>query len=479
MKALARGRSDDEAATLTRPTPADDALGLAAADEGDELVPHAGARQRHARVFAHLLCTQFLISCDYGILAAALVHIRATMGMSWLGIGSLSSIVYLALSLTTVPVGFALQRWPSAVRRLLALSLVGNGLCSVLCGLAPSARSLALLLALDGACQAVPSVYLPVWANEFGPAGASTAWMGRLQIAAQVGTTAGYAATAAAMHSRGAGWWRAMFCAQGLCILACAAGVGRLRSSELLLAEPLSPAGAPLPFQASLQATVRLLCRFRRHRALWYALGAASCLQFVQGGLNAWGSLYFEHELGASGPQADALSVVASAVGPVLGTWAGARAIDLVGGYKRNHERALEACVALSCGPLLLLPAVCASRSLPAVGACLVLMLGLAAALAPALAGIVLDILPEELRPLASGLYGLGVNLLGLSLSTLVGGGAIELSGSVSLGWRLSALLYLACPALLLLARATLGLQTPVRVVLRGMWDKLRARAGR
>jgi hypothetical protein len=31
--------------------------------------------------------------------------------MSWLGIGSLSSIIYFALSLSTVPVGFVLQRW--------------------------------------------------------------------------------------------------------------------------------------------------------------------------------------------------------------------------------------------------------------------------------------------------------------------------------------------------------------------------------
>lgn len=477
----------EEDQELKRPAPTDDTLGLAAADDdaadesAAEIVPHTKAdTQRHRRVFVFLLFAQFMINCDYGILAAALVHIRSTMQMSWLGIGSLSSIIFFALSLTTVPVGFVLQRWPSGIRRLLTVSLVCNGLCSILCGLAPNARALTLLLAVDGVCQAVPSVYLPVWVNQFAPAGSSTSWMGYLQNAAQVGTIVGYAATAAVMHSRGDGWWRLTFGLQGLSIVLCAALVRRLQLAELLLADSLfSPAAVPLAFQASAQATVRLLCRFRRHRAFWYTMAAAGALHFVGNGLNYWASLYLTSELGASPAAADVLSVLASAAGPVVGTWAGARYVDYVGGYKRNHERALEACVALSCVPALALPAMCLSHSLVAVSGALVLMLAFVAALAPPLAGIVLDILPEELRPLASGLYGLCINLLGLGLSTFVGGGAIELTGSIAFGWRLNSLVSLACPVLLLFARATLGLQTPVRVVMRTMYERLRTHLGK
>mmetsp|Transcript_10855 Transcript_10855/g.27396 ORF Transcript_10855/g.27396 Transcript_10855/m.27396 type:complete len:497 (+) Transcript_10855:43-1533(+) len=475
---------DDDDDDGRRPTHG--ALGLVAAAEAEkeeeefestrEIVPHpakTGAQLRHNRVLYFLLVAQFLINCDYGILAAALVHIRATMQMSWLGIGSLSSIIYFALSLSTVPVGFILQRWPSSVRQLLVRSLVANGVCSILCGLAPTALSLTLLLALDGVCQAVPAVYLPVWVNQFAPPGASTSWMGYLQNAAQLGTIAGYAATALAMHSSGERLWRITFAAQGVFICACAMGMRTLEDSDLLLADDLfSPAAVSLAFDASAHATVRLLCRFRRHRAFWFTLYAAGALYFVGNGLNYWASLYLVDELGARPAAADVLSLLTSFVGPIVGTWAGAWCIDYVGGYRKNHERALEACFLLSVVPVLLLPAICLSRSVATISAALLLMLAFVAALAPALAGIVLDILPEELRPLASGVYGLGINLLGLGLSTFVGGGAIELTGSVAFGWRLNALVSCAVPVLLLFARATLGLHTPIRVVLRGMYER-------
>jgi sugar phosphate permease len=471
-----------------RPAPDHDTIGLAAAAEEDddskeqlEIVHHdKGQRKRHDRVFIFLLVSQFLINCDYGILAAALVHIRSSMQMSWLGVGSLSSIIYFALSLTTVPIGFVMQRWPGSVQRLLVVSMVGNGACSVLASFAPTAGALTTLLALDGAFQALPAVYLPVWVNQFAPSDASTSWMGYLQNAAQLGTIAGYAATAAAMHSRDDSWWRLTFGAQGAAICACAALMQRLRSGDMILADDVfSPAAVPLAFTASASATGRLLCRFRRHRAFWYTMFAAGALHFVGNGLNYWASLYLVEEIGAGAAAADAMSVVVSIVGPVVGTWAGALYVDYVGGYKDNHERALEACIALSVVPVLALPTMCLSHSVLTVSCALLVMLAFVAALAPALAGIVLDILPEELRPLASGLYGLGINLLGLGMSTFVGGGAIELTGSISFGWRLNSLVVLACPLLLLFSRATLGLQTPMRTVLRGMCEQLRAQFAR
>ncbi|KAG8461294.1 hypothetical protein KFE25_010481 [Diacronema lutheri] len=64
---------------------------------------------------------------------------------------------------------------------------------------------------------------------------------------------------------------------------------------------------------------------------------------------------------------------------------------------------------------------------------------------------------------------------LGLGLSTFVAGGAIELTGSIAAGWRLNALVSLACLVLLLFARVALGLQTPVRAVARAMCERMRA----
>jgi len=234
----------------------------------------------------------------------------------------------------------------------------------------------------------------------------------------------------------------------------------------------------PLSFEASAHATVRLLCRFRRHRAYWYTLAAAGALEFVGNGLNYWTSLYLVKELFATPRQADVISVVVSMVGPIFGTWAGARYIDLIGGYKGNHAAALDALCALSCATLLAVPWLTYSRSLTIVSAALLVELALVAALTPALAGITLDILPEELRPLASGIYGLGTNMLGYGLSTFLGGGAIHISGSVAFGWGFNAAVVALCPVLLLLARATVGLQVPVRVLIRDFVERARAAVG-
>jgi len=433
------------------------------------------AQSKRGRVFIFLLIAQLLINCDYGILAAALVRVQATMHMSWLGIGSLSSIIYFTLSLTTVPMGFILQRYPGSIRKLLGVSLVCNGLCSICCGLAPNAIMLTTLLALDGIFQSVPYVYLPVWVNQFAPPGSSTSWMGYLQNTAQVGTIFGYAGTALTMHTLADRWWRMAFVTQGGAIILAALAMLQFGEADLSLADELgAPAAVPIAFEASAHATIRLLCRFRRHRAFWYTMFAAGALYFVGNGLNYWTSLYLVSELGAGAKFADVVSVVVSVVGPVFGTWAGARYVDFIGGYKDNHARALEACILLSLMAVLALPHMCFSQHALLVSGALLAVLALVAALTPALAGIVLDILPEELRPLASGLYGLGTNMLGFGMSTLLGGGAMHVTGSITFGWRFNALVVLLCPLLLLFARATIGLQVPVRIVLRDMAEQLR-----
>lgn len=463
----------------------DDADALDADPEHEEEMPaikHETSKQRsdletrRNRMFLNVLFAQLLINCDYGILAAAIVHVRKTLHMSWLGIGSLSSIIYFTLSLTTVPVGFVLQRWPGSIRKMLGVCLVLNGLCSICCGAAPTAAILTALLGLDGVCQSIPYVYFPVWVNANAPGSASTAWMGYLQNVAQVGTIAGYAGTALLMHLYDDAWWRLAFVAQGLCIILASALLMRMDAADMLLSDELGlPTRVPLAFEASAHATIRLLCRFRRHRAFWHTMFAAGVLYFVGNGLNYWTSIYFVKELHSGARAADVISVVVSTIGPVFGTWAGARYVDLIGGYKSNHARALEACLALSFVAALFLPPMCFSKSVPVVSAALLAMLAVVSALTPALAGIVLDILPEELRPLASGMYGLGTNMLGFGMSTFLGGGAIHVTGSIRFGWRFNASVILLCPVLLVAARATIGLQTPLRLIARETLATVRA----
>lgn len=430
---------------------------------------------KRRKLFAFLLTALLLINLDNGILAAGLPRIQKSMDLSYLGVGSLSSVIYFALSLSTVPVGFVLQRWPSYVRPLLGYSLVGNGMCSLLCSIAPNARVMIVLLAVDGCCQAVPFVYLPVWVNAFAPVESATKWMGLVQNLAQVGVIVAYGATTLCMHLVDDGSWAPAFALQGTFILVVAVAILQTRGMDVLLAREQSLCAVPLSFEASAHATIRLLCRFRRHRAFWYTLCAAGAMQFINNGLNYWTSLYLTVELSTDARTADILSFCVSMVGPVFGTWAGARYIDSIGGYRSNHEAALEALFFASSSALLVIPLLAYVRNILVVSTALFLEVSIVAALTPALAGLNLDMLPEELRPLASGMYGLCTNFLGSGMSTFVGGGAMHLSGSVSFGWQFNSYVIAVPPILLLLARATVGLQVPVRVLLSQYAERAKA----
>lgn len=161
-------------------------------DEGSEIrrsrveAPRCSLRS----VFFWMLSIAFLCNFDHGVIPACLNDIAQGMRLSFIEQSLLGSFVYLGLIVGTVIGGAMLQR--IRAKKLLLGSLALLAISVLALTLFNHLWILYLARFLSGLAQAIPTVYLPVWVDEFAPRGSTAQWISFTQLASIFGTVFGY-----------------------------------------------------------------------------------------------------------------------------------------------------------------------------------------------------------------------------------------------------------------------------------------------
>jgi len=149
-----------------------------------------------------------------------------------------------------------------------------------------------------------------------------------------------------------------------------------------------------------------------------------SSLFFVVTGIQFWATAYLIEVLRAPKEQVMSLFVFTSATAPILGVVFGGAFIDKIGGYKGSRQRAKAMRCVLFFGVLANVSAYLAWLQLPLVPVIVFiwLLLFFGAGCLPALTGIFIDAVPQDLKALGSSLSQISANLLGYALAPVLSG---------------------------------------------------------
>ncbi|CAH0473113.1 unnamed protein product [Peronospora belbahrii] len=149
---------------------------------------------------------------------------------------------------------------------------------------------------------------------------------------------------------------------------------------------------------------------------------------FVVTGVQYWSTIFMIKSLHASKYLVNALFVVVSGTGPILGVFFGGWLIDRCGGYigVEQRARALGICMILGLTAFCISAVATFFNNVYVTSAFLWLLLFFGGAILPACTGIFISVVPAEHRALASSFSVMIFNLFGYSLSPYLTGLIME-----------------------------------------------------
>jgi len=348
--------------------------------------------------------------------------------------GLLVCLVYLGLSVACIFGGVVLERFPSKTVLTAAIAL------DILCvGAFAASTSKYVSLAsrfLIGIAQAFFVMYLPVWVDEYAPAGRATSWMAMTQIGSNLGIILGYVvAGMVTVHTQYS--WRAPFWFQVALLLPVLLLFTSLRPQAMDVSAARggkgtgglgggrAPTSALAEFPAVLGSPVFLLTS-----------GVLSVLYFVVAGLQVWITPFLTRPPFSVPLETIVFvySFIASSA-PALGLVTGGLLVDRLGGYT-DARRTVDLALVFSVVGVSAAWAALATTSLPLVALLLWVLLFCGSVVVPACVGLSLAAVAKAQRPVASSLSLLIGNLAGWFAGPLVSGFVATVMGDVQWGFR-------------------------------------------
>jgi sugar phosphate permease len=142
-------------------------------------------------LFVFVCILELLLNMDAGVLPATISHIMTEFGLEYASAGSLGSLVYFGLVLSSPLAGYALTNFRSQ-RYVMVAAVTLNAAMVFAFALSNNVTLLFVARTLMGFAQAPLFIYAPVWCDEFAPEGQSATWIAILQANVAVGIMLGY-----------------------------------------------------------------------------------------------------------------------------------------------------------------------------------------------------------------------------------------------------------------------------------------------
>mmetsp|Transcript_53336 Transcript_53336/g.150349 ORF Transcript_53336/g.150349 Transcript_53336/m.150349 type:complete len:520 (+) Transcript_53336:232-1791(+) len=324
----------------------------------------------------------------------------------------------IGLALGGMVAGAAFQH--ASAKAVLVAALLVNSVALFALGVQADAHPAitSVLRLCSGLAASFPTVYLPLWVDEFSPTGANGQWMAIVQLGTPLGQFLGIlvagTVTVTGRHKAGLGWHVALLIQAVLLVPVAvrvllipaqqvdAANISTLRARLDSLTLYPAAEGSQLGhnIQSLFRETREMMQGVSRNPLnVWLSL-TMCLLHSTAAGLALWAAPYLALSSGAPAPMAVLLiSATTLACAPTLGTYAGALACDRLDGFKAGHHAAAlrVACVFLAlaalAGPI--------SNGVTSFGARLALVafwLLSTGAILPIVAGVLMTSMPSYLR---------------------------------------------------------------------------------
>ncbi|SBT87814.1 major facilitator superfamily domain-containing protein, putative [Plasmodium malariae] len=137
-----------------------------------------------------MICISVLCNYDHGAIPVTLEEIQKDFPLSYIEQSLLGSLVYFGLIIGTI-IASVLFELLSA-KLLVTISIILLSISLYIFSHANCVLFMYISRFVNGLCQAIPVVYIPVWVDEFSPDKKATQWMSYIQLASIGGTVFGY-----------------------------------------------------------------------------------------------------------------------------------------------------------------------------------------------------------------------------------------------------------------------------------------------
>ncbi|GAW80224.1 sugar transporter [Plasmodium gonderi] len=137
-----------------------------------------------------MICISVLCNYDHGAIPVTLEEIQKDFPLSYIEQSLLGSLVYFGLIIGTIIASVLFEL--VTAKLLVTISTLLLSISLYIFSHANCITFMYISRFVNGLCQAIPVVYLPVWVDEFSPREKATQWMSYIQLASIGGTVFGY-----------------------------------------------------------------------------------------------------------------------------------------------------------------------------------------------------------------------------------------------------------------------------------------------
>ncbi|ANQ07273.1 Uncharacterized protein PCOAH_00017570 [Plasmodium coatneyi] len=137
-----------------------------------------------------MICISVLCNYDHGAIPVTLEEIQKDFPLSYIEQSLLGSLVYFGLIIGTIIASVLFELLTAKL--LISISTLLLSISLYVFSHANCITFMYISRFINGLCQAIPVVYLPVWVDEFSPHEKATQWMSYIQLASIGGTVFGY-----------------------------------------------------------------------------------------------------------------------------------------------------------------------------------------------------------------------------------------------------------------------------------------------
>ena len=371
---------------------------------------------------------------------------------------SLGGSVYLSLTVGGPIAGWFIRYYERDASRVIGLAVNGNALTTLFWALTPTGSKYSALIficlrIIMGLFQSFICVFLPIWVIQHAPCNKKTSWMAYLQASVPVGIMLGYILAAVVLeldtdHDQllfHVSNWRWPIIIEVCALLPFCLGFFFIPNTALNLILKydnleqskgciVREEGRQLPVslceknQAS-ESVFSIVYSLFRLPGYKYLIGTMTSLYFVVTGIQFWIPSYMLVVISSSRPLVNANFIAVASTAPTIGILFGGWLIDYHGGFKTLEQRIKTLKICLLFGFLSVCSAVALVfiRVLWQFSITLWILLFCGAAILPSCSGIVLSIVPDQLRPTASSLNLMIFNFFGYFLSLTLSGWMMQL----------------------------------------------------
>ena len=462
---------------MLQPAASDDAVYLCSMHEEDEheqtaeeehrvqqgsIPRNDGADRDKTWIFIYLLLSNAFMYLEAGTVPAMLLHIARSFSMSPASQGLLGGIVYLSLCIGGPVAGYCLRKYEKLQSKVLALAVTGNAVWTLIWALTPvnysySASMFILLRFIMGLNQSIICVYLPIWTNEYAPNECKATWFALMQASVPIGCMGGYIIAAIILHHRTSleewyggdfGIWRYPLLIEVILLLPMCIGFLFIESTEFQInlsnhqssTTTINPISSdetesfskinetknPVSATASESfSEIKDILIYLFHLPLYkYIVGAMTCLYFVVTGVQYWVPSYMLVAINSSVSLVNFSFILCVGSSSICGIMFGGWIVDYLGGYKNESNRlqALKICTFFGLISVICAIAILFTSELWEFVTLLWILLYFGASVLPSCSGIIVAIVPNQYKAVASGANLMIFNLFGYFLSLTLSG---------------------------------------------------------